>query len=136
MINHKVTMTKWEPIPGLDNNYCIESVIDNEDGFKITLLSYPEKKHTVIVMFRYSVRSYRVINDPNLEPLKDTQFSDKSTTWCFFKLINSEYLQWAASRSDGLSDAFEVIHFAIYAKEKTIEVLEAAEPHVKIIENA
>lgn len=131
MIAHTVKMTKWEPIQGLSDN----SVIDNKDGFQVTLIDLPKEEHKVIIHFRCGVRSYRATDEAFswIDLYKDASL--KHFPWCFFKITNSDYLHWASLRSGGVSDYINTIHFAIYTTELTLEFLDGGEPRVTMMQN-
>lgn len=127
MVNHAVKIIKWIPVSDLSSEYLVESMCDDEHGFKIILMQYPEKKHTVIIRFHYSVCSYR-ISIGNTPPFNCNK-------WSFFQAINSDYFSWASQRSNKISEHLSLIHYLIFTKKEIIEILDAAEPSIEIIKN-
>src|SRR3989304_7328130 len=105
--------TRWEPIEGLGKSYEIDSVSnDNKNGFVVLLSEYNDEKKRLRVAFENSVCSYRS-TDETLRCKKIEQLNDKYGTyfyskWAFFKVTNSEYLQWLSEQSCTISDDYSL----------------------------
>ena len=59
--------------------------------------------------------------------------SDFYNNWSFFKVQNSEYLQWLANKSHGWSDSFSFTHFCILSGDEMIDIVTNYEPEIKVI---
>jgi len=53
--------------------------------------------------------------------------------WTFFKVTNSEYIQWLSEQSYGIAESESLIHFSILAGDSIVDVIAAYEPKITII---
>ncbi|KHF30062.1 hypothetical protein [Anoxybacillus sp. EFIL] len=128
---------RWEPIGDLSLKYYVESLSDSIEGFKILLSDAYDENKKVEVIFEDSVHAYRstdesfrqsVIN--KIDEQYGTQFYAE---WTFFKVANSEYIQWLSEQSYGISESESLIHFCFLAGDSIVDVVAAYEPKIAII---
>lgn len=135
---NKEKWIKWEPLPDLEAKYNIDSVSDNDKGFKIILSGTKHNKKRVEVHFPFSPNFYKSTNETfwlksfdNLNKLqKDISYGD----WTFFIVENSLSLLWLSDQSYGISNERDLHHFSFIAMDVILEVINSDEPTVKFID--
>lgn len=127
---------RWEPINGLSGKYFINSLIISEERLVIHL-SDNDKIKKIEIVFDNGIDGYRYTNESfyfkifgDLSQKYGTEFYKN---WSFFKVTNSEYLQWLSKKSRTWSDQFTFIHFCIFGDDEVIDILARYEPIVKFI---
>ena len=128
--------TRWEPISGLAAKHYIESMFDGIDGFKIVLSGADDETKRVQIVFKDSVLAYR----STYEGFKVNIFSDLSkrygtnfyAQWSFFKVNNSNYLQWVLEQA-GTTDSLSCMHFCVFSSEAIVDIIATYEPIVELI---
>ncbi len=95
----------------------------------------PEKK--VRILFKNGVDVYRNTNESftnelivNLGERYGRSFY---ADWPFFKVTNSEYLDWLSKTSSGISDTRPLKHFAILSVDSVLEIINDSEPEVTFV---
>lgn len=129
--------TRWEPINGLSGKYSINSLTIAEDKLIIQLSDHDKVKKIEIVFdngidgYRYTYESFcfKIFGD-----LSQKHGIEFYKNWSFFKVTNSEYLQWLSEKSRTWSDQFTFIHFCIFGNDEVVDILARYEPIIKIIE--
>ena len=133
----KENWTRWEPILGLSESHYIDSVSNDENGFMIILLDANNKSKKLFIKFENSVDCYRSTNESYtgslVRDLRIKYGKDFYVNWTFFKVTDSEYLQWLSEKSGGLSDTRKLIHFAIFSLDELLEVVCPYEPTVRLV---
>ena len=129
--------SKWEPITNLSKKYYVESISESiADGFKIILIDdkNPEKK--VLISWPNSVDAYRSTYESftllTLHKL-DERYGKQFYDWTFFKIENSEYLNWVSEQSYGITESLNFKHFCIYGTESMVDIIANYEPEVSLI---
>ncbi len=128
---------RWKPIDNLAKQYSIASIIvDNTEGFKLTLFDVNNRNKKVCILFD-SVELYcREIKSLTLKRLHilGEQYSvEFVTSWTFFKVINSNYVQLIADQSYGAIPAEWLTHFSIRAVDSWVDIVNRGEPMVELI---
>ena len=127
---------KWEPIEGLSSKYYINSILDGLEGLIVVLSDANDENKKVKVVFEDSVHTYRstdesfrqsTIND--LDEIYGTQFY---SDWTFFKVTNSEYMQWLSAQSYSIIDSEPLIHFIFLAVDSVVDIIATYEPKVEL----
>jgi hypothetical protein len=139
VVNLEEKIYAWRPIEGLEGEFHIYSTTFDSKGLKIVLYKDIDPKKGVLLDFSGAVSSYRIskqhvsmhlLKDPII--LKD---EERRAIWPFLKVENSEYLKWASYQSNTVSEALEVIHYAVWTEDWTIDVLSwSKKPRVELID--
>jgi len=128
---------KWEPIEGVSYGYYIDAINDTFDGFSVWLAEEKERSKGVLVSFENSVYAYRVTDEgfrqKTISMLNDNYEDDFYVKWSFFKVDNSEYLQWLSQESFTLTDLLLVKHFVFIAQDSILDIASSYEPKVELI---
>ncbi len=127
---------RWQPLKNVSGKYYLESVIWSERGV-IIVLSDELNLQKIEIQFENFVDAYRSTN----ESFYSVTFSDLSSRygadfykeWSFFKIQNSEYVQWLSKKSATWADEFLFIHFCILGGDEIVEIVARYEPTVKIV---
>lgn len=126
---------RWEPIEGLLANYDIDAILDLEEGLKI-ILKCDQKQ--VNVFFKNGAASY-IKTDETLRcyligSLSKQYGRDFYASWTFFKVENSEYLQWLEEQSCTISQGYDLQHFVFMTDDSILDVATSGEPIVEHME--
>lgn len=128
---------KWEPDNDLSPKYYIESITDSLEGFIIILSDNNDKKKKVKVIFKESVHAYRSTDESfrqsTINILDESYGTHFYTEWTFFKVINSEYIQWLSKQSYSIVDSEPLIHFSFLSVDSIIDVIAAYEPQIELL---
>lgn len=128
---------KWDPAGvELANNYYLES-FNYEDGLKI-ILKEQGGGQVLQVLFDGQILSMRFADETMRLKLFDDLYNKYGKgfcrNWSFFKVEQSDYLQWLSSQSYAISDSYEIQHFALIMDEDCVlEVFVSYEPEFKIL---
>ncbi len=131
---------RYEPTKGLSRKYYIDSIKDSINCFQIILSDDYDGNNKVEVLFKDSVHAYRSteesFNLKMMNSIDESYGTDFYSNWTFFKVENSEYIQWISEQSYGISDSQQLLHFCFIASDSILDVIAAYEPRVqKIREN-
>ncbi len=125
---------RWEPISNLSGKYYVDTILLSEAGLIIRLFEGSKKLE---LNFRYAADSYKYTNESFcfkiFGDLSSRYGDDFYNNWSFFKVTNSNYLQWLSEKSRTYSDYFPFQHFCIIGGNEIIDVLAQKEPEVTII---
>lgn len=129
--------TRWEPENILPRKYNIELVTETNNGeLKITL-SDPDDTQKVYVTFP-EIDSYRNTNESYtleiIHYLEKTYGRSFYANWTFFKIENSEYLEWLSDKSHGISDDYQMMHFCILGRDFLVDIACTSDPII-LVEN-
>lgn len=125
--------TKFEPINGLSNKYYLESIIDDLEEFKIILVDINDCKKKVSIVIDSFLGSYHITDVVYLDKKYELNFYQE---WTFFKLDNSDYIDWLSEESWGLAeDFYSLMHFAFICSNSKIDIACSAEPRFEFYEN-
>ncbi len=131
---------QWKPIPGLANKYNIVEISDNVKNFIIFLSESGNEKNKLKLIYEVSVDAYRSteesFRDATMLQLKQKYGGEFYWNWTFFKIQNSEYLQWLAKESLGIVDPHTYTHFSLIATNSIVDIVTTYEPKVEIINNS
>jgi hypothetical protein len=125
---------RWEPISDLSSKYYIESISDSIKGFSVLLSDANDENKKVEVLFEDSVHAYRS-TDESFRQITinsiDERYGTKFYAECtFFKVTNSEYIQWLSGQSYGIADSESLLHFSFLAVDSIVDVIAAYEPKI------
>jgi hypothetical protein len=131
--------TKWEP-DGIElaNNYYLES-FSYDDGLKI-ILKEQGGGQTLQVLFDGQISAMRFADETMRLKLFDDLYNKYGKgfcrRWTFFKVEQSDCLQWLLSQSYEISDFYKIQHFVLIMDEDCVmEILVSYEPKIQIISN-
>lgn len=127
---------RWEPIIGLSKKYHSKLISNSHSrGFVIKLANEIDKK--ISIKFPGSVISYRITNESyifdTLTFLESHYDKNFYAEWTFFKIENSEYLEWIKKQSYGAYDDLKLKHLCILADDLRFDFITSYEPEVKYI---
>ncbi|WP_068786946.1 hypothetical protein [Paenibacillus phocaensis] len=124
----------WEVGNDVTSKYYVESINDTIEGFRILLSDANDEFKKVEILFEDSVHAYRSTDESfrqstinKLDEQYGTEFYKDRT---FFKVTNSEYIQWLSLQSFGIADSEQVHHFSILAVDSIVDIIAAYEPKV------
>ncbi len=129
---------RWEPIKDLSEKYYVDAISDTKKGFRITLLDAHNEKKKVKIFFKKSVDFYQSTEETLTIKRLDELFCKYGekfpTTWTFFKVTNSSYVQWLANQSCGIIEPQRLIHYAVLAIDYFVDIVDPCEPVVTLME--
>ena len=128
---------KWEPfVPGIEGNYRFDNISDNENGFKLVISQLNSEKKLEIT-FVNSIWAYKRTSESfrqNLFNILSEKYGDDFyTEWSFFKVTESDYLQWLSVESNTVTDQLKLSHFVIMTIDDVIDIAANYEPEIKFI---
>jgi hypothetical protein len=133
----KEEWTRWEPIKGISGQFYLDSLAFSEEGLSIELSNKLNFKK-IQIKFNNPIDTYRYTDESVcfgiFGDLSKKYGNDFYSTWSFFKINNSEYLQWLSEVSGKSINSLPFIHFFIKSSDEIIDILSPHEPEVKIIE--
>ena len=125
---------KWEPIHNLAQKYDIDSVSETTDCLNIVLSEEKNSEKKVQIIFESSVICYRKTDETfalqKISELNAKYGKEFYARWTFFKVYDSEYLQWFGQQSYNLSEAYELQHFSIVTPDLIFDIVTPQEPKV------
>jgi hypothetical protein len=123
---------RWEPAANLSTNYYTKSIIDTPEGFKVNLFDNSGKK--ILVSFPNSVFAYRSTDESfiydTLDFLEKNYSKTFYTDWSFFKIENSEYLEWLKKQSGEMYEVYNLKHFCIFTINCMIDIANDSGPEI------
>lgn len=131
------TWMHWDPIPGLAKKYDIDAILDTFDDLTIILSEYNSENKVRIVIdgtsraYRQSDETYRCNLISQLDKKYGGDFYGNRT---FFRVTDSEYLQWLSEQSSIISDHYGVQHYSILGINWVLDIAIPFEPKVEFIE--
>jgi hypothetical protein len=129
--------TQWRPIEQLAPRYYMTALIDDVTGFYIRLGESKNNHRGLFITFERSIEAYRVTDEGDrltkLVYLNDTYGHGFFAKWAFFKVTNSEYLEWIAQEAGGIFDPKSTRHLVLITENSIIDMVSSYEPKVEII---
>lgn len=126
--------SKWEPISGLEGKYSLEQLSEGIHGFEIILINAQDTTKKIKLLWKNWVQSYAKTRRAQVIDTKaflDQKYgSDFYNNWSFFIVEDSTYLKKLSEESWKLSDAYEVMHFALITQDSIINIIPTYEPEV------
>jgi hypothetical protein len=131
---------------GTDQNlvpkYYIEPVTDTvQEKFKMVLRE-SILKNKALISFPHGVDAFRSTDESytllTQQILGDKYGQDFYTKWTFFKIENSEYLQWISKQTYHIYDnsKFKFIHFCILGEDSMVDIITTYEPTVTLLDES
>jgi hypothetical protein len=130
----------WKPITGIDKllttTYLKCLIRDND----VLLLSFEieEQGKLINVSFNGYIHSYRSTDEGNrlkmLSEISDRYGEQFIKDWRFFKVDDSEYINWLNEQNFGVYVGMEILHFVFITNTDVIEVLSGYYPEVRIVD--
>lgn len=124
----------WEPLSKLNGDFYLDYVIDShEEGFKIIVGDYNNKKKKIHIIFKLGVRCYRDTYETYFWLVQKDFLREGSS---FYKVVNSRYIKWLSDISNGVSGDMEpdIQHFVIFTEESTLEILNRWDPEITFVD--
>ncbi len=115
----------WEPINGLPNSpYFFE--LHNCNGALTILLKEFSSLNKILKIKFSSTLGYRVVNEAGrLKSLSD------SSIMTFCKSMDSEFLRWFKTESEGVFEDWSLTHFVICNSDNIIDIITNQNPEVE-----
>ena len=130
------TWVRWELNRALMKKYYLDNVSWPDKGLLITLRA-DNNEQVIEIFFNDSIDAFRYTNESFcfkiFENLTKQYGDDFYKNWSFFKVQNSEYLQWLSNKSHGWSDSFSFTHFCILGGDEIVDIVTNYEPEVKVV---
>ena len=131
---------RWEPIPGLANKYYIVEIFDYIENLIIDLSADYDENNKLRIIFENSIIAYKSTDesfrDATMLQLKQKYGGEFYWNWTFFKVQNSEYLQWLAKESSSDFDNHKHIHLSLMGINSIVDIVTIYKPKVEIINNS
>ncbi len=132
---------KWDPFSGLSGSYYIESIKESSEGLEIILadsgINAENKKNKIVMKFSCRVTSYRSTDEASrvslFESLSKQHGTDFYAKWKFFKVENSEYLDWLSKESCEYTDFLNLKHYVIIDDDSLLDIASMCDPDFEII---
>lgn len=128
---------KWQPINNLANKYYVEFISETMDCLTIVLCEEKCNERKVKIIFESSVICYRKTDETfaleKISELNKHYGMEFYGYWTFFKVYNSEYLQWFSEQSGTLSDGYLLKHFCIITSDLLFDIATTSEPKVILL---
>jgi|SRR5579862_507719 len=130
--------TQWRPIEQLAPGYYMTALIDDVTGFYIRLgESNTNDPRGLFITFEHSIGAYRITDEGDrgmkLLYLSNTYGRDFFAKWSFFKVTNSEYLEWISQEAGGIFDPKSTEHLVLITENSIIDIVSSYEPKIEII---
>lgn len=126
---------KWEPLPGLDGHYIIDSIVDSTGGLEIMLSSSRYENKVVRVLFDGVVYAYRSAEESfilgTLAFLDDHYEKGFYPNWSFFKVKGSGHFQAACRGMDDVFARGNFEQFSFFTSDVLFDVISDREPKFK-----
>lgn len=128
--------TKWEPLEGISSKMHIEKLVDDKNG-TVLLFKHENENITLKVVFEHSTLSLRSTDEGRR--LKTINFLDEKygtefyTKWTFFRVNNSNYVEWFNQETYNMYDAYNIVHYVFLTPDDVIEILSTYEPIVSAV---
>lgn len=127
---------RWEIKEALNESYYLDDLSWPDTGFKIKFRAESDKQK-IEIFFDESIDAFRYTNESFyfklFGDLSDKYGSGFYKDWSFFKVENSEYLEWLSTKSRGWSDEFSFTHFCILGGDEVVDIVTNYEPQITII---
>ena len=129
--------TQWRPIEQLAPKYYMTALIDDVTGFYVRLGESKNNPRGLFITFEDSIGAYRITDEGDcarkLLYLNDTYGHDFFAKWSFFKVVNSEYLEWISQEAGGIFDPKSTEHLVVITENSMIDMVSRCEPKIEII---
>ena len=129
--------TQWRPIEQLAPQYYTTAIINAATGFHIRFGESNNNPRGLFITFEHSIGAYRITNEGNraakLLYLNDTYGHDFFAKWSFFKVVNSDYLEWISQEAAGIFDPKSTEHLVLITENSIIDIVSSYEPTIEII---
>ncbi len=127
---------RWDLKEALSEKYYLDDLSWPDTGLIIKLRA-ASNEQIIEIYFNESIDAFRYTNESFcfkiFGDLSKKYGTDFYKNWSFFKVQNSEYLQWLSNNSHGWSDDFSFTHFCILGGDEMIDIVTNYEPEIKII---
>lgn len=127
---------KWVPTPEISERYYIIEIRDGSMGFMLLLAMSRDPKQQMVLLFKNSVQSYTHTDESfeviTVEELAKKYGTEFYSTWNFFKVINSRYIQKLSEKSYGFADSLSLMHFVCIDSNSITHIIASYEPTVAI----
>lgn len=128
---------RWEPIHGLSQKYYLDSIVEAKKKFSVTLSDADDENIKVKIHFKQFVSFHQSTEETLTIKRLDELFCKYGekfpTTWTFFKVANSSYVQFLADQSCGIIDPQGLTHYVLLAVDYFVDIIDPCEPTVTII---
>lgn len=128
---------KWEPVGGLSARYSIKRLVDDVSVFTLYLSDIENPKKRVEVIFDSFIVSYRNTDESYCDKfafdLRKEYGADFYVKWTFFRVLNSEYIQWVCQQAGEPYTSEDFYHFSLLTYDGQFDIVATYEPKVIVI---
>jgi len=126
---------RWHSLTELAEKYYFESVLYIKKDFIILMSERNNRKNMVKITFKKSVRSYKYTDETYTlyhTIMKNELYgSSFYGDWTFFKVYNSDYLEWIKDQSKNSLSG--LTHFSLITPLSVLDIIATSEPIVELI---
>lgn len=119
------------PIVGSDHAFFVDSIHDDDEGFRIILVENQISERKLKITFSSTI-SYRNTDESFL--LKIWNDVDQNLLGkIFYTISDSEYIDFFNQMTFGLYKEWKVVHYAIYTLQDCLDILSDQPPKIEWI---
>ncbi|MCE7792826.1 hypothetical protein K8O68_10405 [Salipaludibacillus sp. CUR1] len=132
----------WEPIENFNGSLHFKEMMYGEEGLKFIFNDNLQNEFHFTYgdfrdgMFVWAVRFTEEFKRGDLVEIaseaRKTAFGADNKEWCFYKMTDSDFINWHDQLSGPSSEAFSVEHHLFVTTQDTFEVISEYEPKVTV----
>jgi len=118
---------QWTPCEDLHGKYMIKKLTADANGLIVDLYAYNGDNHIIEVACkpyaqasRYNSKQWRLHDLCN--QLSKSYGEEFHKNWTFFKVLDSEYLEWLDDESGTVSSYCGIMHFCVLAENGVVDI--------------
>lgn len=135
MTKLKEQWIKWEPLPGLEEVYCIDNFIYTGRGLRIELFTYGKKNNKNVIIFFIGAQAYKFREElfatGTCVWVQQNYGKDFLANWTLFKVENSAEYESVFGKWVDVADDLKSKQYSIFTSEGTLDIYTNCEPIVE-----
>ena len=128
---------RWQPAEDVSGRLDLYSISEGQEALKIVLYDWDNKDKKIFLTFDSFLGAYRKTYETFRSELISSihkQYGKEFFIRCsFFKVHNSEYVQWLSEQSNGSSDYPPFQHMSLLLIDSVIDVISMEDPQIQIV---